>query len=82
MAKIGWGDLLILDDFGLSALSEADSKDLLEVIAECPSFRVHFRCVNTSVPKAFHLLRLVHLLCHFFRDFFTSIHTSRWDGHF
>ncbi len=35
MTRLGRTQLLILDDFGLSALSETEAKDILEVIEEC-----------------------------------------------
>ncbi|MHB1403955.1 MAG: IS21-like element helper ATPase IstB [Thiobacillus sp.] len=35
MTRLGRAQLLILDDFGLSALSEVEAKDILEVIEEC-----------------------------------------------
>ena len=35
LTKLGRARLLILDDFGLSAPTETEAKDLLEVIEEC-----------------------------------------------
>ena len=35
MAKLGRTQLLILDDFGMSSLTETESKDFLEVVEEC-----------------------------------------------
>jgi len=35
MARLGRLDLLILDDWGISALSDTEAKDFLEVIEEC-----------------------------------------------
>lgn len=71
MAKIGRTRLLILDDFGLSAFSEAEAKDFLEVIEECvgkcsvviagqlPLEKWHEAIGNPTVADAI-LDRLVH----------------------
>ena len=71
MAKIGRSRLIILDDLGLSALTESQAKDLLEVIEECtgkcsvivagqlPLEKWHQALGNPTVADAI-LDRLVH----------------------
>lgn len=71
ITKLGRAQLLILDDFGLSMLTEAESKDLLEVIEECqgscsiiiagqlPVEKWHQAISNPTVADAI-LDRLVH----------------------
>lgn len=71
MAKFSRTELLILDDWGLSALTEAEAKDILEVIEECqgkcsvivagqlPIENWHQTIANPTVADAI-LDRLVH----------------------
>lgn len=71
MARIGRTQLLILDDFGLCAMSETESKEFLEVIEECqgrcgvivagqlPLESWHEAIANPTVADAI-LDRLVH----------------------
>lgn len=71
MAKIGRSSLIILDDLGLSALTDKEAKDLLEVIEECtgkcsviiagqlPLEKWHQALGNPTVADAI-LDRLVH----------------------